>query len=108
MTDRRYPAFGRSRRLSGRRLPDASNATNPASNRPFKSRVVAMNAVPFPSIAASYGTAVALAKEPQRKLPFASTAKIPPAGGDQFTAPVMSAPPETGWYAIGVGATKAL
>src|SRR5947199_4577073 len=26
---------------------------------------------------------------------FASTAKIPPAGGDQFTVPVMSAPPET-------------
>ena len=67
-----------------------------------------MNAVPFPSIAASYGTAVALAKEPQRKLPFASTAKIPPVGGDQFTVPVMSAPPETGSYAIAFGATKAL
>ena len=67
-----------------------------------------MNAVPFPSIAASYGTAVPFAKEPQRKLPFASTAKIPPVGGDQFTVPVMSAPPETGSYAIAFGATKAL
>ena len=54
-----------------------------------------------------YGTAVPFTKAAQRALPFASTAKMPPEGGDQLLAPVTSAPPEIGSNAMPVGKTKA-